>query len=278
MAVMALNGEKIGPDAFVATSLGTEGAAVDPEMEDFEELCITLAVHLGAMRPALPDDFGLIEADGAAGLVNDAAMQQKIAMLEKRLASHARALADARKKGEVKLALNTLLALALDGFPSALPSPTLLADLGSKDFWDFAGHAVNTIATRREKVTPALAKGARRAEMLAALKLLSGNTLPPEIAVSGARLPFGSDLAFKPPPESTLIDWAGTYAHVRDDVRRWSVAMDTVRLVRGKAVWPLALSRSQRRSTRAGSGLNCRPRVRRVARAGSPQMPAVCAR
>jgi hypothetical protein len=259
MTFMALKGEKILPDAFAPTSLGADARAVEPEMEDFEELCTTLAAHLGAMRPAMPEDFGVIDADSDAGLVNEAAMQQKITMLDKRLASHARTLSNARKKEDPKGALGILLALALDGFPSALPGPAILANPGSTDFWGFVDQAVQAIAARREKVSPARSKDATRAGMLAALKLLSGNALPPEIVISGTRLPFGADLEFNPPPQSTLIDWAGTYAHVRDGVRRWSVAMDTVRLLKGKAAWPLALSQVSTKKHRGWLGLELPP-------------------
>ncbi|WP_321366311.1 hypothetical protein [uncultured Celeribacter sp.] len=58
-----------------------------------------------------------------------------------------------------------------------------------------------------------------------------------------------------PPAESRLLDWAGTYAHVRDNLRRWRVAMDTVALVTGRLGWPMALSQTTPEPETAWLGL-----------------------
>lgn len=231
MAWLMAKGVTLSPEARVPSSLtsGAQADSVSPALEAFEEMCATLRDHITTLRPVWPKDFGAIGVDPAEYLQTDA----HVALIDAtraRLKGYAEAVSDRRRAAREVVAV--LLDVAREFMPEALPSPAIFADQESGGFRAFRAAVVAGLERRiaafdfgEDPVTP---------ETVAArLNAISGGSLPPELSWTIEDAPILSEPEFEAPKPSALADWLGTYAHVRDDLRRLARVRDLAQLLDG---------------------------------------------
>ena len=258
MAYLIQKGVQLDTGAYVPSSLTGDtkgGQSVDPDLEDFEELCTQIAAHLGALRPALPEDLGHDDPENAKA-VDIKALRASITERARRNESRVKQLAGAQKAGSVSRALRALLSLSLEGFAKALPDMSLLTAKDTAPFWAFCDQVSSNVIKRNDAIRQARASKSDLNTVLAALGQLNGNELPPEVPVSQTSLPFAKTGTKDAPGPVEILDWAGLYAHVRDDMRRWTTAFDTARLISGRIAWPLMVAQHSTAPTKGWLGTN----------------------
>lgn len=247
-AYLISQGVNFGAAPYVPSSLG-QGAGADAgtqrvsdELEDFEELAVSIAAHLGALRAAKPEDFGQSETH-EADLLLVAPLERRLSALIQRAKARLDAVRDNYGRDAFDALCGDLRLLACEGARDALSALTLSQSGDSAAYVRFMDGLISDLAARVANAEVALADEARTALTLKdAIISLSDQSLAFEAPLSTVKLPIGARLGFTPPAQSALLDWAGTYAHVREDMRRWCDATDTSALISGRLPWPLALS------------------------------------
>lgn len=137
MAALIATGEVLLPETHVPTALGAEsetGPRVSADLEEFEELAHELSAHLGALRPARPSDFGLLET-GEGDMVLGASLVARLKALALRSKTRAEALKTSAE--DISRLLPLLSLLSREGLPEALCGPDVIF---AQDRTVFAGH------------------------------------------------------------------------------------------------------------------------------------------
>jgi len=125
------------------------------------------------------------------------------------------------------------MSLGLHGFAEALPTGGALFSADSDALF---AHAQAIVTGADKRIAAARAKSAEKPigpALATAMKLLSGGELAAELTLSGVALPIGENRKISPPARPDILDWTAKYAHVRDDMRALSRALDTVDLIAG---------------------------------------------
>ncbi|MCB5200480.1 hypothetical protein LGQ03_14620 [Loktanella sp. TSTF-M6] len=254
-------GAELPPDAYCPTSLTEKPiGSVSPDLEDFEELCVALADHLSSLRPLMPDAL-------TTGLPNRSISLDQTALSKKlknecqnikTAADHLEQVIDGSLNGAEEQLLNALADLAKLGFPAALPGTELIADPHSHALRVFARSAVKAARKRSEAASSILENAPSLDQCLALAKKLSGNRLPAEVKLNGGT--FGPRNGIQMSPLAVeLADWAGKYAHIRPDLRRWTRAVDTARLLAPDLTFNIKLRQHSSKKLPRWMGLHLPP-------------------
>jgi hypothetical protein len=235
MLHLARQGAKLSPDARVPSSLTQGNARTDtiaPDLEDFEEFCSAFAAHLGALRPQFPAELGLPEIDQEAH-VDRQLIVSRITGHKKTLQSLFDKLSDARRDRDLDLVLATLDVASRFSLPELLPGPDLLARRHAPEFWRDLRPALD-ILTARIAALEEITEDQPTDQLIKRLRVLSSGSLPPELVWHGlGAAPLAADLGFAQPAADALAEWLAIYAHVHDDVERFTRARDTRALLAG---------------------------------------------
>lgn len=230
LAHLAKAGETLDPGVKQRFGVDTPSRG---QWEDFIEVCTALAAHFGALRPLLPEDIGLGAEAGAT--LDTKTLRATVSAHTDRLWLLTKTLAHGVQRGNRAAMIQDLLALGLQGFAEALPVGAVLFGANNDALIE---HAQSVLAAAEKRIRAVRAKMEEKPEgpaLTQAMRLLSGGELAAELTLKGVGLPLGAKQSVPVPARAELLDWTAKYAHVRDDLRALSRALDTVDLISGAA-------------------------------------------